>query len=274
MKRRIVAFTALLGLLAAGASAAPPLAESSALALPLDFTDPAPVVAVAALPAGAGFAVAPSGTRLEAVRYRPRRGVYREPVYGPRPETFSQIHIGFMDVDGAEEPGVLFGFRGGLAVDPNVQVGGQLEWRHRGSHDTHVISEQPGPGGTTITVRQDLSRSSLDLVPIMGLIQVGGGAGGQVLPYFGLAGGVEVLHLSAEDFQTGEEFDGTFVGWGWQAWGGLAMPLSGRARLNAEIFYNGSELSRDTDDPFTGQGYRETVDMSGAGARLGLAWGF
>lgn len=273
MKRRIVAFTALLGLLAAGVSAASPLAETSALALPLDFSDPAPVVAVSTMPAEPRFAVAPSGTRFEAVRYRPRRRIYREPVYGPRPETFSQFHIGVLDVEGSEKAGVLFGFRGGLAVDPNVQIGGQLEWRHRGNHDTQVISEQPGPGGTTITVRQDLDRSSSDLIPIMGLIQVGGG-GGQVMPYFGLAGGVEVLHLSAENFQTGEEFDGTFVGWGWQGWGGLAMPLSGRARVNAEIFYNGSELSRDTEDPFTGQGFRETVDMSGAGARLGLAWGF
>jgi hypothetical protein len=201
--------------------------------------------------------------------------VYREPDYyrGPRPETFSQLHIGVQDVDGREEPGVLFGFRGGIQVDPNVALGGQIEWRHHGNSDTQVISEQTGPGGTPITVRQDLSRSSSDLIPIMALIQVGGG-GSQVTPYFGLAGGGEILHLSAEDFTTGEDFDGTFAGWGWQVWAGVSMPLSGQARVNAEAFYNGAtDLSRDVDDP-SGFTVRESVDMSGAGARIGLAWGF
>ena len=263
MKCHVIACSALFGLSAAGISAASPVTQVSPLALPL-------VVA-----GGAEFAPAPPGTPYE-VRYRPRRGgrVYREPSYGPRPETFSQIHIGVQDVDGSEHPGVLFGFRGGLAVDPNVQVGGQIEWRHRGNSDTQVISEEPGPGGTTITVRQDLSRSSSDLVPLMALVQVGGGNGGQVMPYFGLAGGVEVLHLSAHNFETGEDFDGNFAGFGWQLWGGVAMPLSGRARVNAEAFYNGSELSRDVDDVTTGLTLRETIDMSGAGARIGLAWGF
>jgi hypothetical protein len=270
--KRLVFATALLGLFAAGTSSAAQSGGASPLALPIDFALE-PAVAAAATPSGAGFVIAPSGTRLEAVHYRPRRRVYRERTYGPRPETFSQFHIGVQDVDGAERPGILFGFRGGLAVDPNVQIGGQIEWRHRGNHDTQVISSQPGPGGTPITVRQDLSRSSSDLIPIMALVQVGGSSG-QVMPYFGLAGGAEVLHLSAENLQTGEDFDGTFAGWGWQVWGGLAMPLSGRARVNAEVFYNGSELSRDTEDAFTGQTYRETVDMSGTGARLGLAWGF
>jgi hypothetical protein len=275
MDRRVVAITALLGLAAAGTSAASTVREASSLALPLELgVAPEPVVLAAVVPvAGHEFAPAPPGTRFESVRYRPRRRIYREPSYGPRPETFSQIHVGVMDVDGAERPGFLLGFRGGLAVDPNVQVGAQLDWRHRGSADTQVLSEQPGPGGTTITVRRDLSRSSSDLVPVMGLVQVGGGSG-QVMPYFGLAGGLEVLHLSAQDFQTGEEFEGTFAGWGWQIWGGVAMPLSGRARVNAEAFYNAAELGRDVQDATTGQDLRETVDVSGAGARLGLAWGF
>jgi len=268
MKRHIIACTMLLGLLAAGVSAAASLTEVSPLALPI-------VMAGMRGSDDSEFAPPPPGEPYQ-VRYRPRRGrgVYREPSYGPRPEGFSQLHIGVQDVDGSEHPGVLFGFRGGIAVDPNVQIGGQVEWRHRGNSDTQVISEQPGPGGTTITVRQDLSRSSSDLIPLMALLQVGGGTG-QVMPYFGIAGGVEVLHLSAENFQTGEQFDGNFAGFGWQLWGGVSMPLSGQARVNAEAFYNGApDLSRDVDDPSTGETFRETVDMSGAGARIGLAWGF
>ena len=274
MKSRVIAFAASLGLLSAGVAAAE-TARVAPLALPMvEFAADPPVVMAGAV-SGSEWAQAP-GDRSE-VRYRPRRRgrpVYREPSYGPRPETFTQFHLGFMDVDGPEKPGVLFGLRGGLAVDPHVQVGGQIEWRHRGNSDTQVISSQPAPGGGTITVRRDLARSSSDLIPLMALVQIGGGPELQVIPYFGIAGGVEILHLSAENFETGEEFDGTFSGFGWQMWGGVAFPLSGRSRVNAELFYNGAELSRDIEDDFTGQTFRETVDMNGAGGRIGLAWGF
>ena len=278
MKSRLVACAALLGLVTAGASYAAP-AEVSLLALPMvEAGSDRPVLgaeAVAASTWSDGQWAAPPRSRYDALRYRPRRGRgYREPSYGPRPETFSQIHLGFMDVDGVEKPGVLLGFRGGLVADPNIQIGGQIEWRHRGNSDTQVISQQPAPGGTTITVRQDLSRSSSDLVPMMGFIQVSGDASMQAIPYFGAGAGLEVLHLSAQNFQTGEEFDGTFTGFGWQLWGGVGMLLSGRTRLNVEAFYNGSELSRDVDDAFSGQTFRETIDMNGAGARVGLAMGF
>ncbi|TMQ71344.1 MAG: hypothetical protein E6K80_05885 [Candidatus Eisenbacteria bacterium] len=264
MKYHIVACIVLLGLSAAGISAASPVTQVSPLALPI-------------VVAGDEFAPPPPDQPRE-VRYRPRRWG-RPPddypqSYGRRPQSFSQLHIGIQDVDGSEHPGVVVGFRGGLAVDPNVQIGGQVEWRHRGNSDTQVLSESAGPGGTSITVQRDLARSSSDLIPVMGLIQIGG-SGATAMPYFGLAGGVEILHLSAEDFPTGEQFDGNFAGFGWQGWAGVSMPLSGQARVNVEAFYNGAtDLSRDVDDPTTGETLRESVDMSGAGARVGLAWGF
>jgi opacity protein-like surface antigen len=182
--------------------------------------------------------------------------------------------MGFMDINGVEAPGFLFGFRGGLAADPMVQIGGELDWRHRGDSETQVISRQVGPGGSEIVVHRDLARSSSDLVPLMATLQVGGGAAGSASPYVGVGGGLEVLHLSAEDFQTGEKFDGTFTGLGWQAFGGVALPMSSQTRLNAEVFYNGGELSRDVDDPTTGETFRESVLVNGAGARAGFSFLF
>jgi hypothetical protein len=92
-----------------------------------------------------------------------------------------------------------------------------------------------------------------------------------IIPHFGIAGGYEVLFLSFEDVTTGEEFDGTFDGWGWQAWGGVGIPLSGQARFIAEAFWNESEVDREVDTP---PGAREVVNANGAGARFGVAWGF
>jgi len=218
----------------------------------------------------------PRGGILESIRYRPRRSYYpheRRESYGYRPQGFSQVHLGFFDPEGHPSTGILVGFRGGLAVDPHIQIGANLDWRHKGESDAIVVRQSVGPGGETITTKQDLERSSSDLIPLLAFLQVSAGDLG-VIPYFGVAGGYEALFLSARNFQTGEKFDGTFDGFGWQAWGGAALPLSSNARLNAEVFVNGAELGRDVDDPSTGQTLRETVDMDGAGMRFGLAWGF
>ena len=95
-----------------------------------------------------------------------------------------------------------------------------------------------------------------------------------VVPYFGIAGSWQVLFLEADDFQTGERFDGTYDGFGWQMWGGAALPLSGRSRLVGEVFLNQADLGRDVFDAALGQDVHETVSTDGIGARFGLSWGF
>ena len=92
------------------------------------------------------------------------------------------------------------------------------------------------------------------------------------VPGWGTTG--DVLFLSADNFQTSEHFDATYGGWGWQAWGGVSVPLSGNSRITAEVFRNQSEVGRDVDDPQTGVTYREIVNLDGVGMRFGLGWGF
>ena len=83
-----------------------------------------------------------------------------------------------------------------------------------------------------------------------------------------------MLFLSATDYQTGADFEATFGGWGWQAWGGAALPLSGRSRMFGEAFLNSGDVERDVFDPASGVTYREIVDADGLGMRFGLTWGF
>jgi len=258
--------------------------EVSPLALPMAgmvATDDG-TSAYEATATSSGFAVAPpaEGTRYEYSRWRPRRnpGGWREPVYRDRDrgrsrtDGFSQIHAGFLDPDGAQEAGLVLGYRMGFNVDNNIAVGGQLDWRHQGNQQSTVVSEAPGPGGTTITTQTDVARSSSDLIPILGIVQINAGDMG-VIPYLGAGAGYEILHLASDDFQNGQEFRGTFGGFGWQIWTGVAVPMSNQARLTAEAFLNRSEVSRDATDS-TGQDVRETVNMDGIGARFGLQWGF
>lgn len=220
----------------------------------------------------------PEGTSYGYARWRPRdRGGWRQPAYRdryrqPRSNGFSQIHAGFLNPDADQEAGLVLGYRMGFNVDPNIAVGGQLDWRHVGNQQSTVISEQPGPGGTTITTQTDVARSSSDLIPILGMIQLNAGNTG-VIPYLGAGAGYEILHLSSDDFTNGTQFRGTFGGFGWQLWTGVAVPMSPQARITAEAFINRSEVARDASDSL-GVAVRETVNMNGTGARFGIQWTF
>jgi hypothetical protein len=248
---RTALWAALLSLPAAGAHAA----EVSPLALPMT-----------ALPA-----LTVPAPELLGVRYRPRAAASRR---APDSYGVSQVHIGNYDPEGDAGQRFLVGLRGGPMIDPKIQLGLGLDWAHKSENISSVTSTQLGPGGTPIQVRRDVARASTHLVPIMAFLQVNLVDDSPVIPYFGLAGGYQVLVLSAEDFTTGEDYDGTFGGWGWQAWAGAALPLSGRTRLTGEVYVNSAEVSRDVSDVLSGFDYRESVDVDGAGLRLGLAWGF
>ncbi len=204
------------------------------------------------------------------IRYRP--GHYRGRGY-VMPTTW-QIHAGFMDPTDNFSTGFYGGFRGGPQVSPNVQIGVGVDWWHKSESQTVNIDQGPLPGGGTTERQLELSHSSVDLLPMLAFVQVSGDENLAVIPYGGAGIGYEVLFLSAEDFQTATSFDATYGGFGWQAWGGFGVPLSGQSRINAEVFYNGSEVGRDVEDRFSPVTFREIVKMNGVGVRVGLQWGF
>jgi len=231
------------------------------------------------------FAVAPSSTPTtavihESVRWRPRR--WREPEsessysssHKSGPQGFTQIHAGFLDPDGEAGSMFLAGFRAGGNVDRHVQLGVGADWAHVSERSTVIVSREPLPGGGTTERRQELAKSSSHLFPITAQLQITPGEPDQLHPYFGVAGGYNVLFVSAEDFTTGNKFDATYGGWGWQAYAGLAIPLSHNSSFNVEGFRNTARVGRDVSDPVTAQTYREEVDLHGFGVRAGLGWGF
>jgi hypothetical protein len=236
----------------------------------LTATEPAP---------SAGFAMPPhDGVRFGSVRYQPRRGGWRQPAYGAREEPshirgVTQLHAGFLDPEGPSNAGLLLGFRGGQRIDDMFELGLGIDWRTKSGHTTEVLSETTGPGGEKLVVSRELSRYSSHLFPVLAYFQVGAPGSLGLAPYAGVAGTYEALFLSAEDSQTGDSFDATYDGWGWQVWGGASLGLSGSARLIGEVFWNDATLGRDVHDPVAGT-FRETVSMNGVGARLGFNWGF
>lgn len=209
--------------------------------------------------------------QFAGVHYRPRRSGFGRHVDA---SSVSQVHVGFYDPDGDPSRRFLVGARGGPMIDRNVQLGVGVDWAHQTDNNSSVSRKTTGPGGVPITVKTDLSRASTNFFPIMAFAQISGDDDMPVIPFFGAAGGYEVMNLSADDFQTGQSFDATYGGWGWQLWGGAALPLSGRTRFTGEVYINQAELGRDVNDSLTGQTVRETVDANGMGLRFGIAWGF
>jgi hypothetical protein len=186
----------------------------------------------------------------------------------------SQIHAGFLDPDGSADAGFLAGFRGGQRIDEVFEIGLGLDWRNKSGRSFETTQETIGPGGETIVVRRDVSSYSSNLFPALLYAQLSAPSHLRLVPYVGAAASWQVLFLQADDFTTGETFDATFDGFGWQLWGGAALPLSGRSRLIGELFMNQADLNRDVFDPVTGQDIRETVSVDGVGARFGMSWGF
>lgn len=276
MKSRLLLCLAALALVAAvpaGAAPAEPTGTASLLALETVGLDVAPVAAPIVY---RGFAQPPpgDGTKLEGIRYyRPRsRRVHYEENHGPSSSGYMQIHGGFFDPDGDVANGALFGMRLGTSIDDRVQLGVAADWTHRSDRQSQVIVVDPLPGGGTVERTVDLAHSSADLFPLMVFLQVSpGGSNGL---YFGVAGGYEALFVDAEDFNTGADYEATFDGWGWQAYGGLAIPMGRHSRLNVEGFLNQGELDREVDDPTLAQTVREIVNVDGAGLRAGFSWSF
>ena len=214
-------------------------------------------------------------TTYQSIRYRPRwRGERSSSGSSGDMSGFIQLHGGVFDPTGDNvSNGAMFGMRLGTSVDDRVQLGMQLDWSHRSDHQTAVVGSGTLPGGGTVERRRELSSVSSDLVPLMGFIQVAP-VGTHQGPYVGLAGGYQALFISAEDFSTGQDFNATYDGWGWQFYGGYAFPLSGVSRLTIEGFTNTGDLDRKVDDPTTGVTYREIVDVGGVGVRGGVSWSF
>jgi len=230
---------------------------------------PAPARAI--VTAAAGFpSSAPGLSSLEYHRGRWHHAGASDD--GTEPRVMKELHAGFQNPDGDSGTQVVVGGRVAQTVSPHLAIGGMLDWSHRGESLAQVIHSGPGPAGSTISTERELSRAASDLVPVLAYLQVSGDAGRGAIPYVGGGGGYELLFLSARDFTTGDRYDATFHGWGWQTWVGVAVPLSPRARVSAEVFGNFSDLARDAGDE-AGYRVRETVNMNAVGMRFGLAFG-
>ncbi len=254
-------------LAAAPAFATPAAPSAPAPSLALSLVDVAPVADATIVPAGY------DGTVNESIRYRPR---WRQPQYynqqGPVKGYF-EIHGGFFNPEQAGfANGAVGGVRLGSNIENRVQIGVDVDVSHRSDRQSSIVGTGTLPGGGTAERRVDLSEASSNLMPVQAFLQISPGGGRSGGPYVGISGGYEALFLHATNFQTGQDFDATYDGWGWQFYGGFAFPVTSQVRFNVEGFGNQGDLDRKVHD--SGVTYREVVNVNGAGMRGGFSWSF
>jgi len=244
-------------------------------------------------PATASDALLAGGPSVSELSYRPRPN---EATYQPRrnpdpygtqyrsssnshhssrgPSGYFEIHGGALEPDGAPEMQYLGGIKLAAMPDPRVHIGALVDWAHRGSTATEIVTTSTGPNGEDIRTQRELAQASTDLVPMLGFIQFTGAGRLPLIPYIGAGGGYQLLFLQADDFTTGQTFDATYGGWAWQAWAGVAIPFGRNIRLNGEVFRTGGTVGRNVDDVTGATALREELDVDGAGLRVGLAFAF
>lgn len=225
----------------------------------------------------------PAGTQLGSIRYQPRR---RPPASPPSPHPpaatasspsrssgFGQLHAGFFGANQDSREAFVAGIRAGSSMERILQIGVGVDFGYRYDETVEVISEEPVPGGNDVRRINVLAESRAYLLPVMATLQLTPFSDFPIAPYAGVGAGYEWLFLTAEDFVTAYEYEATFGGWGWQAWGGVALKLARHTRLTAEVFVNGADLGRDVYTEDTGAGFREIVEMDGVGMRFGVRLG-
>jgi hypothetical protein len=193
-------------------------------------------------------------------------GKYRARMWSPR-ERIGAIHLhgGVFALNKAAVTSPTIGARIGIHMGVPLLFGVMTDWTYQSKSLLQPSNNGlPGPQPNIV-----LAKVEGHLVPAMAFVQVTLTDKFFLAPYAGVAGGYEWLILRGNDYRNGASASATYGNLAWQSFGGVGLRLSPALRVDGEAFYNGGSLGRDVTDA-SGVSWRETVNVNGAGARLGL----
>lgn len=230
------------------------------------------VLLLAAAPAFAGtLSAAPGWTRSEVRRYYPSSSPsrsYNKPIQG-----WFEIRGGVYDAQSTTKDDWTIGIKTSGQITPIVQLGFTADLHRRENAGRTVTSSYVDPAGNVVTTSTTAVQNESNLWPVMATLEFRLPTG-VLEPYVGGGAGWEFLNVQAYDGTTGLNYSADYNGFGYQAFGGLKLPLGSRARLSGEVYYNGATVDRHFFDPLTGYEIEESVDVNGVGARGGLSFAF
>lgn len=175
-----------------------------------------------------------------------------------------QLHGGSFAPIEATGMSPMLGMRYCKHYSPYLQGGLLTGWTF---NTRRLMGPGSGPEGSGSDV--ELARVDAQLVPVMAFLQVNFTEKFFVVPLAGIGAGYEWLLVDSQDHRTGAETSTYYGSPAWEAFGGVAVPVSRGVRLNGELFYNGGSLERTVPGPDGGT-WREAVHVNGVGLRVGL----
>ena len=228
------------------------------------------VLLLAAGPAIAGT-LSDGWTRSEVRRYYPSssyRSHESKPIQG-----WFEIRGGVYDSESTTKDDWTVGIKTSGQITPIVQLGFTADLHRRENAGRTVTSTYTDPAGNVVTTSTTAVQNESNLWPVMATLEFRLPTG-VLEPYVGGGAGWEFLNVQAHDGNTGLDYSANYNGFGYQAFGGLRIPLGSRARLSGEVYYNGANVDRHFFDPLSGNEIQESVDVNGVGARGGLSFAF
>ena len=207
------------------------------------------------------------------------RRYYPEPTYSTRHHQepikgWFEMRGGFFDAQDLSDNDWTVGLKTTARVASQVLMGFSGDLHRRENAGRQVTSQYTDPSGHTVTTTVTSVQNESNLWPLMATLEFHASTGGSLDPYVGGGAGWEFLDVKAFDYNTGLSYDANYDGFGYQAFGGLRLPLGGRAKLSAEAYWNGSTVSRKIFDPNLGLEVEEQVNVDGFGGRGGLSFAF
>jgi len=183
----------------------------------------------------------------------------------PRSRTGAiHLHGGVFAPIDASATSALLGLRIGANLGNPVLFGLMTSW----TYNKKSLLEPVDTGLPGFEPQTVLATVEAHLIPAMLFLQATLPSKFSLVPYVGVGAGYEWLILNAKDNRTAADSSVTYANLAWQWYGGMGLKLSDAVRLDTEIFYNGGALGRDVQEASGVR--RETVNVNGAGLRLGL----
>jgi opacity protein-like surface antigen len=279
MQRNLVITAVVL----AGALAAAPWTVSAS---PLDYQGLAfqsqgpaaggPLAGAQITGAGSGPVLAATSASSEGPVYRrrPRRSRerYRDRYDDYNPTYFGAIGAGGFDPDDQPGNGLWVNGELGSEVGDALDLGVRVNWYHRESDESQVVSTYTDPAGNVGQRVIETSNVETNLVPLMAILRVRFPVSSEFQPYVGGGLGWEWLTVSGTDAD-GFSFQDDYDGFGGQVFAGLNVGVSPNLGLYGEALWNKSTVSARFFDPTLGD-IKDEIDMDGLGLHGGLRFRF
>lgn len=257
----------------AGALAAVPWTASGS---PLDYQglafqskDNGSTVPVLASATFAASSERPVYRRRPRDRYRDR---YRDSYDNYNPTYFGSLGAGGFDPDKQPGNGLWVNGELGSEVGDALDLGVRVNWYHRATDRSQVVSTYTDPAGNVGQRVIETSNVETNLVPLMAILRVRFPVTSEFQPYVGGGLGWEWLTVSGTD-QNGLDFQDDYDGFGGQVFAGVNMGVSPNMGLYGEALWNKSTVSARFFDPVLGD-IKDEVDMDGLGLHGGLRFRF